>query len=390
MRHVAFTALSQMSQAGVSFLGTLLFVHALGPRDFGVYAASLTIGVVFMSAARSILGEQLIAGNSRAAGYLDLTILLTAVALFGVGMAVATLDTGLLLAVLYVVLFVASDAVRYYEISRAEIARVLLRLNVIDLSRVALVGIGLAFSIVGESMIAIALALGSGIIWLIRGAMITGVPKLRLAGQFLGSLGRFEAATAAQFAVGTLASQAIPFVALAAYGAAEFGSLKLAQSLCAPIALLGTAFVPALIRHVASRGDFEQQVRAMQRGLQIALVTSFVASVVAVAAIQFVGPFLVPAPNWGTVALLIPQSVIATALVLVGQPGGALIRVRQMARLAVLGQLAGVAAAWVLALITVAYGLPTFAWAMTLGSALTVASTYILLFLRIARHKRRG
>lgn len=389
-------AASQVCQSLLSFLVLLVYVNSLAAGQFGVLAAVLLIWAVLMSLHRAVLGEQLIAqglSHPSSTGYLDFVHLWAlAGTLATAGILIAMNSPEAIFGAIYAVLFAASDAVRYWLLA-ARSSRALTprsSMVIVEVSRVLLAGLALLVTLEnGPSWLSGLLTLLAGGAWLLLS--ISRRPTLNLTRclRFVRSKQRFEILVTLQFLLGTVLTQTLPFLALGSYGAAAFGSIRLGQSLLSPIALLTTAFQPALIQRYSSSptADFR---RIFAISFLAALVVGAVMASISIAAIWTWGDSFLPLDQIETVESLIIPLAVLVAMVVVGQPGGAIIRVRRLGNVSLWGQLIGVVISLIVCFLALPVGLVAFTWAMAVGAASTVGASYILLWVSLNREARDG
>jgi hypothetical protein len=373
----------QLLQAATSFLLTLVFAHALPSADFGALVVYSLVFVLLMTIFRTVLGEQVIARPSaadvRAVGQLAL---LSGAAYLGVASVLVLLlgQLALLAGVLTFAGFAASDGVRYAWMALAS-SRDRVVLLVVDLVRAASAAGALAFAssvpILGD-----ALAVLAGTAWLAVGLARYGFPRARPLLAFVATRGVFEVAMLTQFLIGTGVAQFLPVLALWGFGASVFGDLRLAQSIVAPVATLASAFQPAVLTLYA-RGAGGQDDRArMARLLALSAVACILLLPLGLAiASALVGSVL--GPRGVSVAPFLVPAVVAVAGGVMSLPGGAVLRVRRLARVSFLGQMIGTVAGVGFAMAGLMAGPVGFAWALTAGALATVLASYLLLLQRL-------
>lgn len=389
------TIVSQLGQAASSLMLTLTFSHVLDAAEFGVLAAFWAIWMLLMSMNRAVLGEQLIAQSHDPEirhGYLDFGFIWSAFGLILAAIVACLLNSvELIPALMCVGLFVTSDMVRYSEMAGGRVAGpqrfVLLPMEFIRL---------------GSGLIALCLALTSALApwptvfaflssatWAVFGLIVGGMPKIGRAALFLRRREKFERLMTLQFLTGTGLSQAIPFLALSAFGAANYGAIRLAQSVLSPMTLFTSAFQPSLIRLYANRRNSGGLAKAVAITVGLSLAVGLAMTAVALLAVSFLGKFVIPEEQVDAVnAILLPTAVLLS-LVVVGQPGGAVIKVFRFGGISFLGQSIGIVVTLVLSILATYRNIEVFVWAMAIGSATTVTTTYLLLALGLSRSRRR-
>lgn len=381
------SALPQVLQSLTSFLMTLGFAHALTPMEFGTLSAFWLIWMLVLSFDRTVFGEQLLArahSGDPVVGYgslLFVWLLPLAVITMGVAaFAPPTVRPG----IVFIVLFVMSDAVRYRILHEAEHGHRRWSLLALELARMLLAVCFLAAMSAGAGFLwqsILALAVGSVLLL----PVATDVRRLRLddARSWWRGMGRFEATMGVQFFTLTAVQQVMPLVAASLFSAAAFGSLRLTQAVVSPAALVATAMQPALISHFAREVDPVRRRSLLGRSVVAASLAATLISLVGVTAVLLTGQWWIPADQRSLVSTLILPALVAVACVVVGQPGGALIRVQQLGRESLAGQLIGVLATVAAVVVLAPTGIVGFAWALTIGAGVTVFATYLLIARRV-------
>jgi O-antigen/teichoic acid export membrane protein len=385
---LVLTASSQIAQSATSFLVTLAFAQILSPFEFGVIAGIWLVWMLIMSFNRSVFTEQLLAQgvrHERSQGYgsffvlwTTMLALCTAVYLFFAG----ALD--LLPGVLYVAGFVGSDAIRYWFLAHTETQDGFGRYLLIRVEMVR------ALLAIAFFLISIVAAAPSSIIWIsaIIGLLWPAVACLRLkrfpfekALTYLRNKSRFEFLLALQYFLATGVAQLFPLMALPMFGPTAFGSMRLAQSSLSPLALLGTAFQPAMIKALANQRDRHSLIRRLVMAVTICAAAALLVGAGAFGAVILTGKYWLPVGQLSAVQDLAMPIIAALAFVLIAQPGGALIRVMRLGAISLTGQVAGLLGGAVAIGVVIAGGggLIEFAWAVALGTISTVVSTYALL-----------
>lgn len=386
---------SQLGQAASSLMLTLTFVNVLDAASFGVLAAFWAVWMLIMSMNRAVFGEQLIAQShlpDLRHGYLDFGFLWCGLGtLIAVGVACLSNAYGLIPAIICIGLFVTSDMVRYGEMAdgRVDASKkfVLLPTELVRLGT-GFVALWLALSDVSGTS-ATVFAMLSSAVWVVFGLVVGGVPRPAQAAAFVRRREKFEGQMTIQFLTGTGLTQVIPFLALHAFGAAQFGAIRLAQSMLSPMTLLTSAFQPSLIRLYASRRETGHLSKAVVGTVALSLSVGAVMTAIAIVGIDIFGRHLIPAAQADTVnRILVPMAVLL-ALVVVGQPGGALIKVFRFGGISLLGQVIGISVTLILCVLATQRDIQAFVWALAVGSATTVTATYLLLALGLSRTYRR-
>ena len=386
-------AASQVLQSASGFLMTLGFAHLLPLREFGILSGIWLAWMLVLSMNRTVFAEQLLTGNGTSAdaeGYAAFSAIWITSLFLLTGIAVSSMQVWQALpGTLFVALFTASDAIRYLAMATGNVRLFEARipLSGLELVRFLLAAGFLWLSLQFPLMPGLAwAALLPGAVWL--APVASGVRRLRChhAWAYLRRRGTFEAFMTAQFLTVTAAAQLLPMLALPAFGAAQFGGLRLTQSIVAPAALAGTAFQPALIADLAKKRPDGQRNRTLLR--TIAGFSAFSGLIVAgcFTAVHFTGHYWIPAGHRDTVTNLLLPSLVAIAFTVIGQPGGALLRVMRWGGVSLAGQAAGIAAGIVLVMVVLSGRDATivhFAWALAGGQAFTVLITYALMFLRL-------
>ncbi|MEV8133627.1 hypothetical protein AB0O54_21110 [Pseudarthrobacter oxydans] len=388
------TAASQVLQSASSFLMTLGFAHFLLPQEFGILSGIWLVWMLVLSMNRTVFAEQLLAqgvGHS-SKGYAEFSVLWISSLLIVTGIAVVGVQAwSVLPGAVFVALFIAADSIRYWTMATGELRVFAVRTSLTALELVRfLLAAGFLWLSLGFPLVpGLAwTALLPGIVWLIPA--MPGFRRLRYrhAWTYLRRRGTFEAFMTTQFLTVTAASQLLPMLALPAFGAAQFGGLRLTQSLVSPAALVGTAFQPALIALFAEKTARRQRVRLLLGA--VAGFSLFSGLIVAggILGVELTGHYWIPEGQHDAVDDLLLPSLVAVAFIVVGQPGGALLRVLRWGGLSLAGQAGGVAAGIILVLVVLGRdeaSITLFAWALSGGQAVTVILTYALIFLRLVR-----
>lgn len=390
-RRMLDTAASQVLQSGSSFLMTLGFAHFLAPADFGLLSGIWLLWMLILSMNRTVFAEQLLARRGEdpaSAGYADFTAVWMAFLLLASGAAVASMQAWAVLpGTIFVGLFIAGDAVRYWVMANRSAEDFPLGMTALELIRTVMAAGFLWLSICCPESSGLAwTALIPGVVWLIPALRRFRPVRFRQAWSYLRQRGAFEAFMTTQFLTVTAGSQLLPMLAIPAFGPAPFGGLRLTQSLVSPAALVGTAFQPALLTAFA-----EKTLRRDRRRLLLVAIAAFSAFATVIVALGLLivgttGHMWIPASQQPAVNELLLPSLAAVAFTVVGQPGGALLRVLRWGGLSLAGQAAGVAAGLILALWVLGQpgaGIAGFAWALAAGQAVTVVLTYVLMFRRL-------
>jgi O-antigen/teichoic acid export membrane protein len=390
------TIAAQLGQAGVSFMTTLTFVHVLSASEFGFVAAFWSVWLILMAMNRAVFGEQLIAQSYDARlrrvregrGYLDFGYIWASAGVV-VSILIAFLADfqSLIPAILTVAFFVVSDMVRYGVMAedRKEPGRGVALLP-LELVRISSSAVALFMALANFSAgLPTVFALASSLVWIIFGLGSTGVPSFRRAVSFVRRKEKFEALMSIQFLTGTGLSQLVPFLALHAFGAAPFGAMRLAQSVLAPITVLTSAFQPSLIRVYSSNRHSRRFSKIVAVSVLSSLCVGVLMTWLAIWGVGIAGDLLIPSAQATAVGDILTPTAVILSLVVVGQPGGALIKVFRLGAVSLSGQIIGIIVTLVLAVLATQHDLKTFVWALATGSASTVIATYGLLIFGLAR-----
>ncbi|WP_427006383.1 hypothetical protein [Pseudarthrobacter sp. H2] len=380
------SVISQLSQAAVNLMTTLTFINILTPSDFGFLAAFWSVWMLLMSMNRAVFGEQLIAQSHDPEirhGYLDFGFLWSALGILTtVVVAVSTDLSSLIPGVLCVALFVVSDMVRYGEMAGLgplEEARGFV-LMPIELIRLGASLLALIIALLnGSTYLSVGFALASSVVWIVVGLRMNGFPRFSRAVAFVRRKEKFEGLMAFQFLTGTGLSQVIPFLALHAFGAAQFGAIRIAQSILSPITLLTSAFQPSLIRLFAERQKSGRFGKFMISTILVSVSVASLMALIAVWGISVLGDFIIPPGQAEVVDELLLPVAVSLSFVVVGLPGGALIKVRRLGAVSFWGQVMGMCVTLILCVLATSQSIRDFVWALAFGSVSTVISTYVLL-----------
>lgn len=386
------SAASQVFQSASSFVMTLGFARFLSPQEFGILSGIWLVWMLVLSMNRTVFAEQLIAQGttgSSSKGYGEFSTFWIGALLLVTGIVVAWMQAWAVLpGAIFVALFIAADSIRYWFMATGELRFFAKRttMTALELGRFFLAAGFLWLSFRFPLVPGLAwTALLPGVIWLVPA--MPGFRKMRCsqAWAYLRRRGSFEAFMTTQFLTVTAASQLLPMLALPVFGAAQFGGLRLTQSLVSPAALIGTAFQPALIALFAENTGSRQRGRLLLRA--IAGFSLFSGLIVAggILLVELTGHLWLPESHRETVHELLLPCLVAVAFTVIGQPGGALLRVMRWGGLSLTGQAGGVAVGTVLVLVALGReegSIANFAWALSGGQAVTVVATYALMFLR--------
>lgn len=372
----------QLSQSAVSLLITLALAHAFSPTAYGWISVIAIVLALVMSMNRSVLGEQLLAtvgGKGSFDGYWIFQRYLFAI------LSVVTLPTAFLLlglngalAAWFFVTFVASDAFRYALFAGAG-GLSLRAIAVVDMLRAVTallcLGASLAFD---ETLGVVVLAIASNLPWLVFAFVLYRPAKVSMR-RYLSSLGRYEMLISAQFLIATSATQCLPIVSLGFSGPTIIGAIRLTQSLLNPIAVLGLAFQPTLIG-LLSRQSIRDAVSLTKRLVLGALLIAGTIVIGAVLAQDYIVERMVPRDMAEYVNNVWIPIAVVTVAVIVGQPGGALIRVLKLGGTSLYGQVVGAVCAYTsLAVLVLRPAPDDLALAIAAGAITGVISTYAAL-----------
>lgn len=385
--------MSQLSQSGVSFLVILAFSHTFSARDFGLISAAAIILAILMSMNRSVLGEQLLAAK-HSRDVVDGYWKFQKYSLFALTIAVISVSyllVGLLgsLASYFFVMYAISDGIRYAlfvgvgEVSAKNIA-------LVDILRFLTALCGLAVALTAElGPVVVVLALLSSTPWIFY-ATFTYRGNSTSTGTYLASLGRYELMITLQYVFATAATQCLPIVSLSFAGPDTLGAIRLTQSLLNPVAVLALSCQPTLIKWMAHQPK-PQVLRAVRRLVIAATAGSTLIVTIAIYAKSAVLTILVPADMASVVSAVWIPVVLSVIAVVVGQPGGALIRVLKLGGASLTGQVCGTATAYTALVVVMCWGQPAqISIAIAAGGIGSVVVTYLLLYLSIRRSNESG
>ncbi|MDV2976880.1 UNVERIFIED_CONTAM: hypothetical protein Q9R71_06820 [Actinomycetes bacterium ARC8] len=389
------SVLAQMAQAAVSLLTTLTFVRLLSPTDFGILTAIWSIWMLLMSMNRTVFGEQLLAqrddGQARH-GYQDFGFAWATVGIaLSVLIPVLTGAMALIPGLVCVAMFVVSDMVRYGEMARRDSLEFPKALLPVELVRLALSALAFAAVLLQlHPACSVSLALASSSIWIFLGIRLNGLPQLGHAWRFIRNKEKFEGLMVLQFLTGAGASQITPLLALHAFGAAQFGGIRLAQSLLSPMTLVTSAFQPTLIRFYASRKNSGKIAAVLVVTILGSAAIAACMTVLALWAIKTFEALVIPETQRSVVESILLPMVVLLGLVVVGQPGGALIKVLRMGGASFWGQAVGSCVTLFLCVVAAQQNIQAFVWALALGSASTVLGTYLLIGITLIHLRNRS
>jgi O-antigen/teichoic acid export membrane protein len=373
--------ITMLSLAAVNFFLVVGYSQILSATDFGIASVFWLSFTLITSASRAIFSEQVLAQPSDAvrAGLLGVAVAMTCLFVTGAVIALASLGRlDLLAAVLPLALLNGSDPVRYVRMSRSGHLS-WLALPGLDLARA---GIAVTFWCLAvldaPSAILVLAATSAGALGFLarwRSASLVGVV------QYVRSRGRFEALMGAQFVVAIVIGQLLPILALAAFGPAAFGQLRLAQTYVSPANTVAGALQPTLIGSLSRASAQKASGLAKSMGLMIGVGLAAL-----VGALTFAMLMSRAEISSSFQPLLVPVAISALAAIL-GQPGGALIRVRRQGGISFIGQVIGAVVGLIACVAAAAISLQAFAWGLTIYSSATVLSTYLLLLASSFRNR---
>lgn len=395
MKFLMTSVASQLAQSMISLIATLVFARQLAPEEFGYLSAFWLAWMLLMSLLRSVYGEQvLVRGNSHESslGYADFAILIMPLGLLVCYAIVALINKPSLYAgVLFIALFVLSDALRYVQLTDSASASGNSILLVADVLRscIAILALILQWT-ASSSFLPIGLVCAAAVVWVLIGVARNGGVSIARAIRFARGSGEFEKNILTQFLLGTGLAQSVPYLALLGFGPASLGALRLGQSLLSPITLLTTALQPRMLVSLAGR---KAAVSPRRYLVLLILVFCGLACALGAATVTLFDPvsnILVPSEYRTAVGGILMPLVILLSTSVVGQPGGAMIRVLRLGRISLAGQISGMVATVVLALIALQFTFLHFVWALCVGGIITVASSYFLLFVHLRNLDESG
>ncbi|UEL30564.1 hypothetical protein [Pseudarthrobacter sp. L1SW] len=385
-----YTAASQVLQSGTSFLVTLGFAQLLPPDDFGHLAGVWLVWMLILSFNRSVFAEQLLSqglADKRSVGYGAFFIVwISGLTCLTVAFLVGVQMPQLLPGALYMAGFVGSDAIRYWFFAGEQVGRAVVLL--VEATRFAFAALFITLAMTGfEHTPNMWLSAVIALVWPTAGFMTRRNVAMSGAMAFIRGKSRFEFLLALQYFFATGISQLLPLMALPMYGSSSFGGMRLTQSSLSPLALLGTAFQPGMIKVFGAGRDRKTLIRNLVIGVSACSVVACLMGVAAFWAVRVTGQHWLPKQQLQVVQELSLPVIVALTFVLIGQPGGAVIRVLRLGGLSLAGQVIGIAAsaiAFYMVLINNG-NLQDFVWAVSIGTIGTVVSTYILLGVHLGR-----
>lgn len=215
-RQILQNALPQVLQSGTNFLLTLGFAHALAPQAFGVLSAFWLVWMLVLSFNRTVFGEQLIArahNGTSVVGYGSvLTPWIAVLAVITLGVLAGFTDATVLLpGVLCVILFVASDAVRYDLIHASVVAPGGWSLLGWEVVR-AVLAVAFYAAVVASAPSALiaSLAIATGGVLVLPALRHASTLRPSRARAWLSTMGSFEAWMSLQFFTLTAANHLLP------------------------------------------------------------------------------------------------------------------------------------------------------------------------------------
>lgn len=381
---------SQLSQSGVSFFAILALAHIFSSYEFGIISVISIVVMLAMSMNRSVLGEQLLATievGDRIDGYWKLQRLILCVMTALVFLAVfgfVGLDG--FVACWFFVSYAASDAMRYALFTGIGGWK-LRSIASVDLIRLVFAGAAALVSWTTQvGSVALALLILSNAPWIVYSLFFYRARRSTIR-QYLAGLGKYEALISLQYLLATGATQCLPIVAIAFVGPEVLGAIRLTQSMLNPLAVLALSVQPTLIALLARR-TAESAIRMTYRMFALALLGAALVTVIAVASRSLLVDTLVPPDMSELVTAVWIPVVVSIVAVIVGQPGGALIRVLKLGGLSLAGQVLGTIAAYASLMLVIAIAQPVqISLSIALGSTVSVLGTYLLLFARNSRAK---
>jgi isoprenylcysteine carboxyl methyltransferase (ICMT) family protein YpbQ len=350
--------------------------------------------MLILSFNRSVFAEQLISqglSSIRSKGYGSFIFAWTAVLLAISSWAAVVMGLNSAIpGILYIAGFVASDAVRYWVMAHLEEewthSPYLLTYN----EGLRCVASGLFYvltKVYPEAYALVWVAVLIGWLWPVSAIFLFDRLRFSDTWAYLKNKSRFEIFMAVQYLTATGAAQLLPLTALPVFGTSAFGGMRLAQSSLAPLALLGSALQPSAIKSFSKLSRPSRVGRQLLRALAIYFAVSVVSALGAWTVVQTTAEHWLPADQVDTVRSVSLPIIASLALVLVGQPGGAVIRTMRLGALSLAGQLFGISWACVSALYVFSNSgnLLNFVWALSGGTIATVVGTYVLLFVKLYR-----
>lgn len=380
-------------QSATSLFATLTFSHALSPDQFGVLTVYWVVWTLILALNRAVFGEQLLASSTtsnESQGYSAFMMCwLGTLVIITFGIVVATSAIDLLPGIVYIILFVSVDAVRYWALSQPsnDIRRAETLLACGESVRLAISALVLIFVLhdIGTAALLWLVALSSLSIAAAFPAAFHA--SISAAVGFLRSRKQFEGIMLFQFLALNGTGQLIPLMIVPTLGPAAYGTLNLSLRLIAPVTILGSAFQPALIRYFAGNDGPDTPKRLIKAGTVVSS-TALVTVVACYVAIQHLGHLVISPEQLYGVHSLLGACLVGVGAIAVGQPGGALIRVRRLGRVSLVGHFAGVLATVIGVIVAVETGdVVVVAWALAFGTCVTVVVSYALLLDHLLRHR---
>lgn len=393
------TASSQSAQSATSFLVTLAFAQLFTPLQFGVIAGVWLIWMLIMSFNRSVFTEQLLVQGVQhdcSQGYGAFFILWTSVLALATAIYLSFSNgLELLPGVVYIAGFVGSDAIRYWFLAHTDNQSTFSRFLLIRVEIVRAMLAAVFFFLSRDSSrpgSIIWIAVVIGLLWPAVAWWRLKRVRLEKAFSYLRNKSKFEVLLALQYFLATGTAQLFPLLAVPLFGASAFGSMRLAQSSLSPLALLGTAFQPAMIKAFADHKDQRRVIRRLVMAIVVCTLAALLVGGGALGAVMLTGHYWLPVAQTATVQSLALPIIVALGFVLIGQPGGALIRALRLGSISLSGQIVGLLGGAVAMGVIIAKGgeLIEFAWAVSAGTVSTVLGTYVLLFIGLKRSGAGG
>lgn len=385
---------SQILQSVTSFFITVSFVNCFTPDEFGAYSAFLIAWMLILSLNRTVFGEQLVvkgSGHTESTGYgVFMSLWLVALSILSLGVVGLVDVWGILPGVMFMVGFVASDAVRYWILSSSPQSYRVLTLGMlpVELVRTAVAFSSMWLALQDDTYAALTLAPIAGLLWVLLFAWQASRWRIRDAMAYLRGRDSFEGVMLTQYLSVTGVSQLLPTVAIGAFGSAAFGGLRLTQQFLAPATLVGTSLQPSLLRHFRKTAH-EDIGHHLAKAVAVFLLIGIAMGSISLIVFSLLGRGIIPAGQYNLAAELVLPVVLAVTFVVLGQPGGAVIRVLRLAKISLWGQLLGVVVGVGLVLIASAHSIHLMAYALAASTATTVGATYVLLVRELRFRSRR-
>lgn len=395
MKFLITSVLSQLGQSLNSLAATLIFAHHLQPASFGILSAFWLAWMLLMSLLRSVFGEQVLVrgpAHHSSVGYIDFVLTLVAVALIG-SVAAVLLSRNLVIlpGLIYVAMFVASDAARYAKLSTSAEGASSRSLIVADGLRfvVTVAALVLLWVLDTSDLAVLCVCIAASVsLFLVRG--VEGRLSLKRGWRYIRSAGAFEKQLIIQFLLGTGLAQSAPYLALLSFGPASLGALRLGQSILSPVTLVTTAFQPKLLVSMAAVGNLRSFRQSLIHAMWIFTFIACSLGVLVFSSFDAISDLILPTEFQQAVQQILLPIVVLLSLSVVGQPGGAAIRVLRLGQVSLVGQLIGVVVTIALAVMTLQASFTLFVWALAIGASTTVTASYVLLFLHLRMPRSSG